>query len=288
MDLRYRSRAVTRKATKGTFRRLAGIPSRWSPPMNQQKPHPVVACFDGLLGIRDTIRRYVKENPNDPAGHFTNYCAINSMNSHAQLFQDLLVVFLMKGKRDGFFVEFGATNGRDLSNTSVLEEHFGWKGILAEPAKCWHGALKANRRAAIDTRCVWSETGAQLEFKETEIAELSTLSDLVDKDSNRAGRVKGMTYSVETVSLNDLLKTYSAPREIDYLSIDTEGSELSILQTFNFADYNIQIMTVEHNFVEPNRQEVFKLLSHNGFMRLFEPLSKFDDWYVKRSLLGLL
>jgi FkbM family methyltransferase len=255
--------------------------------MNQQNPHPVVACFDGLLGIRDTVRRYAKENPNDPGGHFTNYCAINSMNSHAQLFQDLLVIFFLKGKRDGFFVEFGATNGRDLSNTLVLEEHFGWKGILAEPAKCWHQALKANRKAAIDIRCVWSQTGAQLEFKEAEIAELSTLSNLADKDFNRGGRVKGTTYSVETVSLNDLLRTHNAPREIDYLSVDTEGSELDILQAFDFADYDIKIVTVEHNFVELNRQEVFKLLRGKGFMRLFEPLSKFDDWYVNRSLLSL-
>jgi hypothetical protein len=45
-------------------------------------------------------------------------------------------------------------------------------------------------------------------------------------------------------------------------------------------------MTVEHNFVEPNRHDVFKLLTANGFIRLFEVLSKFDDWYVKRTLLG--
>jgi len=78
-----------------------------------------------------------------------------------------------------------------------------------------------------------------------------------------------------------------APREIDYVSIDTEGSELAILQAFDFADFDIKIMTVEHNFIESNRQEVFKLLSGKGFMRLFESLSKFDDWYVKRSLIGL-
>jgi FkbM family methyltransferase len=255
--------------------------------MNQQSQHPLVACFDGLLGIRETIRRYVMQNPKDLGGLFTNFCAINSAHSQAQLFQDLLVIFLLQGKRGGFFVEFGATNGRDLSNTFMLEDHFGWQGLLAEPARCWHAALKANRRASIDTRCVWKQTGARLEFKETEIAELSTLSSLVDKDFNKNGRVKGTTYSVETVSLNDLLKAHNAPREIDYLSIDTEGSELDILRPFDFADYDIKIVTVEHNFVEPNRQEVLQLLSGNGFVRLFERLSKFDDWYVKRSLLGL-
>ena len=103
----------------------------------------------------------------------------------------------------------------------------------------------------------------------------------------RGRRAKGATYSVETVSLNDLLKSHNAPREIDYLSIDTEGSELEIVQAFDFTDYDIKIMTVEHNFVEPNRQEVFRLLTSKGFMRLFEAMSKFDDWYVKRSLLGL-
>jgi FkbM family methyltransferase len=255
--------------------------------MSQQNTHPAVACFDGILSIRNTMRRYVKENPNDLGAHFTNYCVINAMNSHAQLFQDLFVTFLLQGKRDGYFVEFGATNGRDLSNTLLLEEHLGWKGILAEPARCWRAALKANRRAAIDTRCVWSQTGAQLEFKETEVAELSTLNSLVDKDFNRGGRVKGVTYIVETISLKDLLVTYGAPREVDYISVDTEGSELHILQAFDFANYDIKIMTVEHNFVEPNRQEVFQLLTSKGFVRLFEPLSKFDDWYVKSSLLGL-
>jgi FkbM family methyltransferase len=255
--------------------------------MDQQSQHPVVACFGGLLGIRDTIRRYVMQNPKDLGGRFTNFCVANSGRSQAQLFQDLLVIFLLQGKRGGFFVEFGATNGRDLSNTFMLEDYFGWKGLLAEPARCWHAALKANRTASIDTRFVWKQTGTQLEFKETEMAELSTLTSLVDKDFNKNGRVKGTTYIVETVSLNDLLKAHSAPREIDYLSIDTEGSELDILRAFDFADYDIKIVTVEHNFVEPNRQEVLKLLSGNGFMRPFEGLSKFDDWYVKRSLLGL-
>jgi FkbM family methyltransferase len=255
--------------------------------MNQQSPHPVIACFDGLLGIRDTVRHYLKDNPNDPRGHFANYCAVHAMNSQAQLFQDLLVLFFLRDKRNGFFVEFGASNGRDLSNTFVLETYFGWTGILADPARCWHAALKANRKAKIDTRCVWSRTGAQLDFSETDIAELSTLADLVDKDFNKEARKKSRTYSVQTVSLDDLLKAHDAPREIDYMSIDTEGSELEILRNFKFDDYDIKIMTVEHNFVERDRQEIFKLLTGKGFMRVFEPLSKFDDWYVKRSILGI-
>jgi hypothetical protein len=46
------------KPTKEAFRRFTGAPLRWSLPMNQQNPHPVVSCFNGLWGIRDTIRRW--------------------------------------------------------------------------------------------------------------------------------------------------------------------------------------------------------------------------------------
>lgn len=254
--------------------------------MNSPGQHPVITSFEALQWVRTSLTQYFQAYPTDSSAQFAHFCAVNFMRSHAQLFQDLMVVFILKGKRDGYFVEFGATNGSDMSNTLILERDFQWKGILAEPAKGWHAALKANRKAAIDTRCVWSKTGTHLEFRETENAEGSTLMEFIDKDSNRDARKTGADYPVETITLNDLLSAHSAPKEIDYMSIDTEGSELPILQAFDFSKHDIKIMTVEHNFVEPNRQQMFDLLTAQGFIRVFEPLSKFDDWYVKRALLG--
>lgn len=62
--------------------------------------------------------------------------------SKSQIRQDLFVLAELNFKTNGFFVEFGATNGIDLSNSHLMEKEFGWKGILAEPAKCWHKDLK--------------------------------------------------------------------------------------------------------------------------------------------------
>src|SRR5262249_31827529 len=201
---------------------------------------------------------------------------------------DLFVLFFLNGKRNGFFVEFGATDGVLLSNTLLLERDFQWNGILAEPAKSWHAALKKNRSASIDTRCVWSRTGASLEFKETDAAEFSTMRLLVDKDFNRESRKgPGQHYGVDAISLGDLLADHHSPKSIDYLSIDTEGSELEILRPFDFGRYEISIITVEHNYCEPDRRQINELLTANGFIRVFEALSKFDDWYVKRAILGL-
>jgi FkbM family methyltransferase len=244
--------------------------------------HPVVSAFDNLIALRE----YVAGNPNDGAAQFVAYCATNFRHSCSQLFQDLFVVFCLKGKRNGFFVEFGAANGIELSNTVVLERNFEWRGILGEPARCWHAELKSNRRATIDTRCLWSESGRQLEFREVERRDFSTLNAFADKDFHRDERRKGITYPVDTISLNDLLHQHNAPSVIDYLSVDTEGSELEILRAFDFAKYDVKIMTVEHNFQEPVRQHLNALMMANGFIRLFEAFSKFDDWYVKRSLVG--
>jgi FkbM family methyltransferase len=210
-------------------------------PMVDERPkHPAVASFESLLALRN----YATQNPQDSAGIFARFCAENFNVSRVQLFQDMLVILLLRGKRNGFFVEFGATDGVSLSNSFVLEKNLQWKGILAEPARCWHERLKANRGAAIDHRCVWSKTGETLTFLETNIGELSTISDLRDRDFKRDGGKDGTTYGVETIRLNDLLSSHGAPAAIDYMSIDTEGSEFQILNAFNFKKYQVKIQKI--------------------------------------------
>ncbi len=211
---------------------------------------------------------------------FLRFSLDNLIKSKSQLFQDLFVLYYFRNKKNGFFIEFGATDGVTLSNTFLLEKEFGWKGILCEPGKIWKSALLKNRQATIDNRCVWSKSGEQFNFNEAPIAELSTIETFNDSDFHSEARKSGLVYTVETVSLNDLLAQHNAPSDIDYLSIDTEGSEFEILQAFDFIKYNIRIITVEHNF-SPKRAEIYDLLIGKGYKRVFDSISSFDDWYVK-------
>ena len=199
--------------------------------------------------------------------------------SHSQLRQDLFVLSELDFRKGGYFVEFGATDGVNLSNTYLLEKEFEWNGILAEPAKCWHDELRTNRACHIDTNCVWSESDKILTFNEVESAELSTIDRYASGDSHRSSRERGQTYDVHTISLMNLLKKYDAPNEIDYISIDTEGSEYEILSKFDFAKYRFKVITCEHNFT-PMRESIYKLLIAHGYRRKFFALSRFDDWYV--------
>lgn len=203
-------------------------------------------------------------------------------DSKSQLRQDLFALSHLGFKRNGYFVEFGAASGVDLSNTYLMEKEFGWKGILAEPAICWHDNLKIKRSCHIETDCVWQDSGSILTFNEVDVAELSTISLFTDIDSHSSVRKKGKSYEVKTVSLNDLLKKYKAPKNIDYLSIDTEGSEYQILSNFDFSQYSFGVITCEHNYT-PLREQLYLLLTRNGYNRVFAELSLFDDWYIKPS-----
>lgn len=212
--------------------------------------------------------------------------------SKSQFAQDLFVISELYDKKiNPYFVEFGATNGIDLSNTFLLETQLGWQGILAEPAKVWHESLKQNRHCEIDFRCVTNQTGATVEFLEVRnpnanhtvsSPELSSVKAFANH-GDWASEIRvnnSIEYSVPTVSLNDLLSEHHAPQEIAYLSIDTEGSELMILQDFDFSSYRVHLITVEHNFQSEARNEIYKLLVSQGYQRKHEDISFVDDWYV--------
>lgn len=200
--------------------------------------------------------------------------------SMAQNRQDLFVLSQLNFKRNGFFVEFGASNGIVHSNTLFLEKEFGWTGILAEPARRWHEELRKNRKAAIETLCVWKETNRVLVFNEVDATELSTIDIYSEADGHKDKRANGKRYEVMTISINDFLRKHNAPRCIDYLSIDTEGSEFEILNAFDFEKYSVGIITCEHNFT-PMREKISSLLSQRGYERKYERVSQQDDWYVK-------
>lgn len=201
--------------------------------------------------------------------------------SYSQIKQDLFVLKELEYKKNGFFVEFGATNGLDLSNSFLLESEFSWRGILAEPGRIWRNDLRKNRpNAKIEERLVWKDSSSKLLFNETAMAEFSTIDLLSNRDVHRGHRENGGKYVVDTISLNDLLSKHEAPSVIDYLSIDTEGSEYEILSCLDFERYSFRVITCEHNYSK-QRNSIYKLLTKHGYVRKYEGISQFDDWYVK-------
>lgn len=205
--------------------------------------------------------------------------------SPSQLGQDIFVLEKLNYIKKGFFVEFGVCDGIKLSNTYLLEKEFNWSGIVAEPSIIHKDILKKNRRCHIENKCVFSESGKVLYFTETKMTELSFLNKHPPNDQKihnelAKERKNGLTYKVETISLNDLLQKYSCPKIFEYLSIDTEGTEYEIIKNLNFNRFLPKIITIEHNNDKIIRDKIFNLLTKYKYARTLKNVSHWDDWYI--------
>ncbi|TYC56110.1 FkbM family methyltransferase [Rhodobacterales bacterium] len=231
--------------------------------------------FNGIRLERDELGEILS----DRDLKFLGYCLARKEWSRSQILQDLWVCFELGEKPGGYFVEFGATNGLVNSNTWLLETRFGWKGILAEPNPVWHEELKANRSANIEDLCVFSRSGETVEFLTTDDSdpELSSIAQFSEGDHFAGTRQSGGRLAIGTISLTDLLTKYDAPEVIDYISIDTEGSELDILKPFDFDRFKFRLLSVELN--PKTEPEIQQLLESQGYERVFPAFSQWDGWF---------
>jgi FkbM family methyltransferase len=217
---------------------------------------------------------------------FQKFLDVTAESQYSQNRQDLFALFI-NGDKPGYFVEFGACDGIHLSNTFLLEKEHGWTGILSEPAPSYYNELVKNRSSHLENLCVANESGKTMDFLEVDIENdkgLSGLTEFVFQDHHSETRKNNsQTYSVETISLKDMLDKYEAPESIDFLSIDTEGSEYLILKSYDFSRH-FKAIAVEHNNT-PNREKIYDLLSLKGYDRVLLEFSAWDDWYIKKDLI---
>lgn len=203
--------------------------------------------------------------------------------SYSQLGQDLKVLEFYNYKKSGFFIEIGANDGILISNTYLLEKDYNWTGICVEPLIDKFNLLCKNRKNSLCYNyAVYNKSNERVLFDISNKNHLfSGISQDIEsyKDMVDSNKIQIM---VETITLTDLLEKAKAPHYIDYFSIDTEGSELKILQGINFDKYIFGLIHVEHNYNEIKRQEIKDLLISNNYIYLEE--NQWDDCYKHISV----
>jgi FkbM family methyltransferase len=177
-------------------------------------------------------------------------------------------------KRGGFFIEAGALNGVDESNTVRLERELGWGGLCVEPATGYFERLRRERKCFVENVCLLDRE-AEVEFLEA--GGHGGIKMFFDIDYKQRGR----SVKKRAVPLVTLLEQHKAPSVIEYLSLDTEGTEFVILKDFPFNKYRILAITIEHNNNSAVRDELRSLLTRNGYVLCRTVLV--DDWWVHES-----
>ena len=266
-DVRAKTLAIAaRELVKSwTFRQHAGIPHTGYKPGLLRNRFRLLNLLDSKEGELGSLIRFINNNQHE---------------SYSQFFQDMWVLQKTNQKRGGFFVEFGATDGIYLSNTLQLEKDFGWTGILAEPDPSWHRSLVANRMAKIDKRCVLDQSGLLVKFASAKSPSLSSTVDTMSNDEHAQARRENTVIDVETVSLNDLLSDHGAPRCIDYIAVDTEGTEYKIMNEFDFDRWTVDFFSIEHNHTE-QEHALDSLMTACGYQRCLKEFSGCDAWYER-------
>lgn len=193
--------------------------------------------------------------------------------SYAQFSQDLKVLKHLNYKKNGYFIEVGAANGIYMSNTYLLEKDYNWEGICIEPLEDEFNQLKKNRKAITLRLAVYDKNDEEVEI--VKAAGLSGIKDDIDKYDYVKNNE---SFKIKTKTLTRILDENNAPNNIDYLSLDTEGSELKILQGIDFDKYKFKYINIEHNFVEPKRTQMKKLLSEKNYKFIEE--NDVDDIFV--------
>lgn len=223
-----------------------------------------------VFGGRDKHPR-PKFTPQELVGFFSQYG------------QDKWVVeTLLPGKRKGVFVDIGANDGVTFSNTLYLERELGWTGIAVEPIPKVFAKLAANRTCQVVEGCVGDPPGKRKFRVVTGYAEmLSGLSNEYDprhedrvrrEVSEKGGEIQEI--EVECFDFNALLSGHGITT-CDYLTIDVEGGEWSIIKSIDFKRFDIRIIGVENNYRDTRVRD---FLAQTGY-KLHSVVG--DDFFVR-------
>ena len=179
-------------------------------------------------------------------------------------------------KRCGYFLDIGAHDGINISNTFILESRYSWSGICIEANPITFEKLKNNRCSICLNVCLDSSDG------EVNFVARGAMGGIVGQDVDNKGSSKSnnQVLKLRTTSLNHVLEEHHAPNTIDYLSIDVEGAEERILAGFDFETYAFRCITIETPTVL--LRELFK---NHGYI-LIKEIPRLDCFYVHQEFLG--
>lgn len=147
-------------------------------------------------------------------------------------------------KKGGVFVELGAMDGIDYSNTKFFEDVLGWKGILIEPVPKMYQRLKKNRHSCHTYNCAISTKNKALFTGDYGTAGIVETMAEAFKNEWHAGAKKENCYEVECRQMSAIINE-TGLNKIDLFALDVEGGELEVLRTIDWDNTNIDLFLIE-------------------------------------------
>ncbi|WP_165227532.1 FkbM family methyltransferase [Aquisphaera insulae] len=223
---------------------------------------------------RATIRRVLEGRLPGRGPRFTSHIG-----------QDAWVAGCLRFRRGGFFLDFGAFDGKTISNTHYLEQGLGWRGICVEPNPRYFPSVCRSRASIAVNAALWPRSREVLRFADAHgLSSIESFMDL-DATADLRRRATHAMIEVDTINPTELLRRFEAPQLIDYLSLDVEGAEYEVLSALDLGAYSIALMTIEHNHVLARQEKIRAFLATYGYEVV---QNRNDDFFFHRDHLARL
>lgn len=230
-------------------------------------------CFSSQRGatrlVKAAIAKYVKTIPGlyfayVNARDIYSYVRYRRAGSFSQHGEDRFLIEWFGREYEGFYVDIGASHPFRISNTYGLYR-LGWKGVVVDPIPLFRSLYRLWRRRDVFVNAGVGETGGTFAYFELTPSVLSTF-DAAYKDRLIAeGKaVLQRTYDVDIIPINTLLERHVGARTIDFMSLDVEGLDVSIIRSLDFGRFRPRVISVEFNS-DDDRDTLAGMLSAAGY-----------------------
>jgi FkbM family methyltransferase len=172
--------------------------------------------------------------------------------SYAQNFEDVMIYRALKHVSSGFYIDIG---GWDPDRDSVTKAFYirGWRGINIEPLAKSFAKFKKRRRRDINLNCAVDDSNGDKEFTVVAKSGLSSYNNAIDRQAAERG-LKTTKCVVQTRTLASIVEECCTNLHVDFVKIDVEGSELSVISSIDWNVFRPTLVVVES--IDPMSGEI--------------------------------
>ncbi|XP_023933267.1 protein Star-like [Lingula anatina] len=199
---------------------------------------------------------------------------------YSQNGQSSLVDQVLHHRRNGFFVEAGAWDGEQGSNSLFFEKSRNWTGILVEPdPQNFELLVMKSRKAFVVQSCLTSKP-IWLDFTLSSRADAGAINP-INKNRPIRGKSRLLCLPIQTL-LSTIGRTH-----VDFFSLDIEGAELEVLRAFPWDKITVDMWTVEVHQRSKNYSQALKdirgVFTRTGMYKEVQPIGQ-DLTFVRQDV----
>ena len=280
---------------------------------NTAKTRHLIGVSEDVDMDKNTIKEAILKGTNLVEPFRNVWSRENALKSYEKVFDELIDLNHYYGAstppldsiiasafpKDGYkgaCIDIGAGDGKLGSNTLYFERN-GWDCLCVEPNPIYTDYLNACREKVIVAAITSNSEVGTMPLKVIKVNttgvhdgdpphQYGALTSLqTDEKLYQRFKQQGLIleeYEVPTrvMTLTECIEENNFPTKIDFISIDTEGTELDVIKSIDFNKIQVSMFVIENNFKTTEMEDYLSPLGYVKYLTHEE-----NDFYIQKSLI---